>query len=118
MQNLTFPAGDYGSPKSLVIHRVAREEGEAELKRASGALFWSGRVAGLSMGFSFLAPALLEARPLDVPSSAILAGFSCCVGFVITILGEQQPFTELTQTAVLQFLVRRNGTTFPALMRM
>ena len=99
---ITFTASpavaQQSGPISASIAHAARTAAERTSpptsSEAKGALFWSGRVAGLSMGFSFLAPALLEARPLDVPSSAILAGFSCCVGFVITILGEQQPFTE------------------------
>jgi len=45
----------------LVIHEVVREQGEKELKRSFGGLAWSGLAAGLSIGFSFVVQAYLQA---------------------------------------------------------
>ena len=50
-----------------VIHEAIRLEGEAELRRTSSALAWSGLAAGLSMGFSFIGEALLRAHLPDEP---------------------------------------------------
>ncbi len=111
-------AATHAAPGALVIHEVVREEGEAELKRTPGALFWSGLAAGMSMGFSFLTLALLHARLPDTPWRSIVAGPGYCIGFVIAILGKQQLFTETTLTAMLPVLVRRNWQAFAALMRM
>jgi len=111
-------AAAHAAPKALVIHEVVREEGEAELKRAPGALFWSGLAAGLSMGFSLLTLAFLQSKLPDAPWRALLASPGYSVGFVITILGKQQLFTESTLTAVLPLLVRRNRETLVAVIRM
>jgi formate/nitrite transporter FocA (FNT family) len=111
-------AAAHAAPKALVIHEVVREEGELELKRPPPALFWSGLAAGLSMGFSFLTLAFLQASLPDAPWRDIIASPGYCVGFVIAILGRQQLFTESTLTAMLPLLVRRDRETFAALMRM
>src|SRR5579872_6938824 len=44
-----------------IVHETIRREGEDEFKRPSAALAWSGLAAGLSMGFSLVAEALLGA---------------------------------------------------------
>jgi formate/nitrite transporter FocA (FNT family) len=111
-------AAAHAQLKALVIHEVVREEGETELRRPIGALVWSGLAAGLSMGFSFLTLALLEARLPDLPWRGVIASFGYCVGFVITILGEQQLFMETTLTAMLPLLLQPRWKTFIALMRM
>ena len=43
-----------------VVHETIKREGEDEFKRTSSALAWSGLAAGLSMGFSLVAEALLS----------------------------------------------------------
>jgi formate/nitrite transporter FocA (FNT family) len=111
-------AAEHSAPKALVIHEVLREEGETELERTTGALFWSGLAAGLSMGFSLLTLAFLRASLPKEPWSDIIAGWGYSVGFVIAVLGRQQLFTETTLTATLPLLIRRDAKTFVALMRM
>ncbi len=111
-------AAQHTQLKALVIHEVVREEGETELTRPPGALLWSGLSGGLSMGFSFLTLALLEAKLPDAPWRGVLASFGYCVGFVITVLGKQQLFTETTLTAMLPLLLQPKWQTFVALMRM
>jgi hypothetical protein len=49
-----------------IVYETIRREGEEEFKRTSCALAWSGLAAGLSMGFSLVAEALLAAHvPAD-----------------------------------------------------
>ena len=75
-----------------------------ELSRPNLALFWSGLAAGLSMGFSFLAEALLQSGLPDAPWQSLVSKLGYSVGFMIVILGRQQLFTENTLTPVLQLL--------------
>lgn len=110
-------AEQHAAPQALVIHEVVREEGEQELERRLGAVAWSGLAAGLSMGFSFVGLSLIRAVLPDAPWSRLIYAVGYTVGFVITILGRQELFTESTLTAVLPLLVRRNVATFVALVR-
>jgi formate/nitrite transporter FocA (FNT family) len=111
-------AAEHAAPQALVIHEVVREEGELELRRRNVALLWSGLAAGLSMGFSLLTLAFIQASLPDEPWRRLLDSPGYCVGFVITILGRQQLFTESTLTAVLPLMVRRDLKTLFSVLRM
>jgi formate/nitrite transporter FocA (FNT family) len=100
-----------------VVYVTIRREGEEELKRPSAGLAWSALAAGLSMGFSLMAEALLTAH---LPATAwrplvSKAGYS--VGFLIVILGRQQLFTENTLTVILPALLNRNRKTVLQVLR-
>jgi formate/nitrite transporter FocA (FNT family) len=110
-------AAQHAAPQALVIHEVVREEGEAELERRSSAVAWSGLAAGLSMGFSFLGLAFMRGLLPDQPWAQLIYAAGYTIGFVITILGRQELFTESTLTAVLPLLVRRDLKTFFSLLR-
>ena len=101
-------AGEHAPLRALVIHEIIRDEGEAELERKTGATVWSGLAAGLSMGFSFAAQALLKSELKDAIGAEVLSSFGYCVGFIIVVLGRQQLFTESTLTAVLPVLAKRD----------
>jgi formate-nitrite transporter family protein len=111
-------AASHASPQAIVIHEVVREEGEAEIRRSTGALFWSGSAAGLSMGFSLLTLALLKSMLPPTRWAEIVAAPGYCVGFIIVILGRQQLFTESTLTAMLPLFVHRNLKTLVGVMRL
>jgi formate-nitrite transporter family protein len=96
----------------VVIHEVVREQGETELGRAFGGLAWSGLASGLSIGFSFVAQAYLQAGLPDAPWRRLVAAFGYSLGFLIVVLGRQQLFTETTLTALIPFLTRRDLRTF------
>jgi len=110
-------AARHSAPKALVIHEVVREEGEHELDKRASAVAWSGLAAGMSMGFSFLCMAMIASRLPATPWSHLMASAGYTVGFVFTILGRQELFTESTLTAVLPLLVRRDIATFLAVLR-
>jgi formate-nitrite transporter family protein len=104
---------------ALVVHEAIRQEGEDELERHPMALLWSGLAAGLSMGFSFMATALIEAHLSGDPSwHPLLSSFGYSIGFVIVVLGRQQLFTENTLTAVLPLLFRRDMSCLWSLLRL
>ncbi len=110
-------AAEHSAPPAVVIHEILRKEGEAELARRAGAIFWSGLAAGLSMGFSFLALALIQSGLPEGPWRRLVASPGYSLGFVIVVLGRQELFTESTLTAVLPLLVRRDWETWLALIR-
>jgi formate/nitrite transporter FocA (FNT family) len=93
-----------------VVYEAIRREGDEELKRPTAALAWSGLAAGLSMGFSMLAEALLAAHLPDRLWRPLIASLGYSVGFLIVILGRQQLFTENTLTVILPLLLRKNVT--------
>ena len=89
-------------PTSEVIHGVIYAKGVAELERPAPALAWSGLGAGLAMGFSFLATALLHSHlPADAKWAPLVYALGYPIGFIIVILGRQQLFTENTLTATM-----------------
>ena len=94
--------------RAAVVYEIIRLEGEAELVRKFGALWWSALAAGISIGFSVLSQALLEARLHGLPGASVIPDLGYCVGFLIVILARQQLFTENTLTAVLPIMVHKN----------
>jgi len=111
-------AARHSVPRALVIHEIIREEGENELERTNMALALSGLAAGLSMGFSFLTEALLQA---GLPKSVwqhTLASFGYTIGFILVVLARQQLFTESTLTAILPVFTRRDFKTLSAAGRL
>ena len=101
----------------LVIHEIVREQGETELGRDFGGLAWSGLASGLSIGFSFVAQAYLQAGLPDAPWRRLISAFGYTLGFLIVVLGRQQLFTETTLTAVIPALTRRDLRTMLATAR-
>jgi formate/nitrite transporter FocA (FNT family) len=101
-------AGKHSSPRAVVIHEIIREDGEMEMERTVGALALSGLAAGLSMGFSFLTQALLDASLPAAEWKHAVESFGYTIGFVFVVLGRQQLFTESTLTAVLPVITRRD----------
>lgn len=106
------------SPRALIIHEIIRDEGEQELERKTGALALSGLAAGLSMGFSFLAEALLTAGLPDTVWRSTIASFGYAVGFIIVVLARQQLFTESTLTALLPLFTKRDRKTLFGTLRL
>jgi formate/nitrite transporter FocA (FNT family) len=102
---------------ALVIHEIVRDQGEEELERSASGLAWSGVAAGLSIGFSFVVQATLQAALPDADWTRLVSAFGYSTGFLIVILGRQQLFTETTLTAVIPALTRRDVWTFLRTLR-
>jgi formate-nitrite transporter family protein len=101
-----------------VVYETIRREGEEELRRPAAALAWSGLAAGLSMGFSFIAEALLESRLPPQPWALLISRLGYCVGFLIVVLGRQQLFTENTLTVILPLLLNRKMSVMLSVLRL
>jgi formate/nitrite transporter FocA (FNT family) len=91
-----------------IVHETIKREGEDEFKRSSLALGWSGLAAGLSMGFSLVAEALLLEHLPSAGWSPLISKLGYSAGFLIVVLGRQQLFTESTLTAILPLLTKRD----------
>ena len=101
-----------------VVYGAIRREGEDELHRPAAALAWSALAAGLSMGFSFVAEAVLMAHLPDTPWRPLISRAGYCIGFLIVILGRQQLFTENTLTVILPLLARKDLVTLMRVLRL
>ena len=98
-------------PSAAVVYEAIRAEAESELSRPLPGLAWSALAAGLSMGFSFVAQALLRHYSPEASWQTIISSFGYSMGFLFVILGRQQLFTENTLTPVLEVLrVKRLDT--------
>jgi formate/nitrite transporter FocA (FNT family) len=90
--------------RTEVVYEAIREEGENELNRSSSTLAYDGLTAGLSMGFSLVAEALLRSHLPDTIWRPAVSKLGYTVGFLIIVLGRQQLFTENTLTVILPLL--------------
>lgn len=101
-----------------VVYESIRREGEEELGRSNASLAWSALSAGLSMGISFIAEALLKAHLPNQPWAPLIYCFGYPVGFLVIVLGRQQLFTENTLTVILPLMQRRNGQTLMRVLQL
>jgi formate/nitrite transporter FocA (FNT family) len=104
--------------KAVSVYEIIQREGSGELVRGLPALWWSGLAAGIAIGFSVLAEAMLAAYLPDLEWKPLVANLGYSVGFLIVILGRQQLFTENTLTAVLPVVRRWKFGWFLALLRL
>ncbi|MES1924159.1 formate/nitrite transporter family protein [Salinisphaera sp. T31B1] len=100
------------APSAAVVYEAIRREAESELTRPLPGLWFSALGAGLSMGFSLIAQALLYSYTPESAWRPIIASFGYSMGFLFVILGRQQLFTENTLTPVLEMLRVRSISVF------
>ena len=106
------------APSAAVVYEAIRREAESELNRPLVALAWSALAAGLSMGFSLIAQALLYSYTPEAPWRPIISSFGYSICFLFVILGRQQLFTENTLTPVLEVLRVRNLPTISGTLKL
>jgi formate/nitrite transporter FocA (FNT family) len=104
--------------RAPMIYEVLRREGEEEMNRPISSLWWSGVAAGLSISFSLLSQALLQAHLPDRPWRPLVSELGYPVGFLMSVLGRQQLFTENTITVVLPVAASPTLANFGRLSRM
>jgi formate/nitrite transporter FocA (FNT family) len=109
---------ELSSPRTPVIYEVVRRIGDEEMRRPVTSLWWSGIAAGLSISFSLLAQAILEAHLPDAPWRPLISSFGYCVGFIMVVMSRQQLFTESTITAVLPLAASLTWGNFWRMARM
>jgi formate/nitrite transporter FocA (FNT family) len=106
------------APRAAVLHEIIRAEGDHELERSVGALWWSALAAGLTMGLSLMAMGLFNSRLPDAEWSKVIASLGYSAGFLAVILARQQLFTENTLTAVLPVMTAPTLNNFGRLLRL
>jgi len=87
--------------KPSVIYEAIRAEGDHELSRSFGALWWSGVIAGVAISLSVVCMGFLKTVLPDAPWAPAVVSLGYPVGFLIVILGRMQLFTENTVTPIL-----------------
>lgn len=92
---------ELSAPRSPVIYEVVRQQGEEELRRPDGSLFWSGVAAGITITASVIAQGALRQKLPDAPWREAVSDIGYSVGFLMVILGRMQLFTEQTIVTVL-----------------
>ena len=111
-------AEERSAPSGRIVYKAIVSEGEEELARPSSALFWSGLAAGLSMGFSMIAEALLTSHLPRESWAPLVTKLGYSVGFLVVILGRQQLFTENTLTPILPLLQHKTLKTLRNVARL
>ena len=92
--------------RAPVLFEIIRRNGQEEIERPLQSLWWSGLVAGLSIGFSVLTPAMLRRYLPQGEWTQMISQLGYSVGFVIVILSRQQLFTENVITAVVPVMAK------------
>lgn len=101
------------------VLEIAITEGLEQLQRPTLSLSLSALAAGLILGFSAMAVAVVESQYLQLAvsqSSRLAVALVYPLGFVLCIMSGTQLFTEHTATAVYPVLDRRNSVA--ALLRL
>ncbi len=109
---------DHLPHRASILFEIIRRSGQEELERSLLALWWSGLVAGLSIGFSVLTPAMLMRYLPPGGWSPIISQAGYSVGFVIVILSRQQLFTENTITAVVPVMAKSHLRNLGLMLRL
>ncbi len=104
--------------RAPVLFEIIRRSGQEELERSLSSLWWSGLVAGLSIGFSVLVPAMLQRYLPPGGWSPIITQLGYSVGFVIVILSRQQLFTENVITAVVPVMAKSHLRNLGLMLRL
>ena len=98
---------ELAAPRAPVIYEVVRRQGEEELRRPIGSLFWSGTAGGITMMASVIAQAALARKlPASLAWREPIIDLGYSLGFLIVVLGRMQLFTEQTIVAVLPIMRR------------
>ncbi|HEY1930830.1 MAG TPA: formate/nitrite transporter family protein [Acetobacteraceae bacterium] len=96
---------ELAAPRAPVIYEVVRRQGEEELRRPAGSLFWSGIAGGMAIMLSVIGQgAVLYRLPPGLPWREAVSDFGYSLGFIIVVLGRMQLFTEQTIVAVLPLM--------------
>lgn len=86
------------------VYQSIRRDGEQEMARPIGSLWWSGLAAGITIATSLFAKALLYHALPDGGWRLPIADLGYCLGFVLVVIGRMQLFTENTITVVLPLM--------------
>ena len=101
-----------------VVYEIVRRDGLEELERPVASLVWSGAAAGLVISFSVVGMAFFNYFLPDEHWAPLIASFGYTFGFLLTILGRLQLFTENTITTVIPLAHWPSWRMFGATLRL
>jgi formate/nitrite transporter FocA (FNT family) len=88
-------------PAAKVVHASVARQGEDELDRPVGSLFWSAVAAGIAIMVSLWVNGALHHYVPEAPWKDAVVALGYPFGFLIVVLGRMQLFTEQTVVAIL-----------------
>jgi formate-nitrite transporter family protein len=98
---------ELAAPRARIIYEVIRRQGDDELARPVGSLFWSGLAAGIAIMTCVVAQGAFRHKlPPDMPARQVISSLGYSLGFLMVMLGRMQLFTEQTIVAVLPNMAR------------
>jgi formate-nitrite transporter family protein len=96
---------ELSAPRAPVIYEVVRHQGQEELRRPAGSLFWSGLAGGITIMASVIAQGAISMKlPQSVLWRQPVTDMGYSLGFIMVILGRMQLFTEQTIVTVLPMM--------------
>lgn len=101
---------EHSPPPARVVHAAISKQGDDELERPVGSLFWSGVAAGIAIMASLSVSGALHHALPDAPWRDLVVALGYPVGFLIVVLGRMQLFTEQTVVAILPLARERTAT--------
>ena len=94
-----------GRLSALTVYSIVLREGEEELRRPKGSLWWSGVAAGIGISTSVLATGIIRSGAAGGASFLpLIESLGYSLGFVLVIMSRLQLFTENTISVVLPVL--------------
>lgn len=96
---------EHGRLSALTVYSIVLREGEEELRRPKGSLWWSGVAAGIGISTSVLATGIIRSGAAPgAPFLPLIESLGYSFGFVLVIMSRLQLFTENTISVVLPVL--------------
>jgi formate/nitrite transporter FocA (FNT family) len=92
---------DHAPPAAKVVHASVSKQGDEELDRPVGSLFWSAVAAGVAIMATLWTTGALHHYTPDAKWREAVVALGYPMGFLIVVLGRMQLFTEQTVVAIL-----------------
>jgi len=105
-------------PAAKVVHAAVSKQGDDELDRLLGSLFWSATAAGIAIVTSLWISGALHHYAPDTPWREAIVAFGYPFGFLIVVLGRMQLFTEQTVVAILPLARDKTARNFRRVARL
>jgi formate/nitrite transporter FocA (FNT family) len=96
-------------PAPKVVHASVSKQGDEELDRPVGSLFWSAIAAGIAIMTSLWISGALHSFSPESPWRDAIVALGYPFGFLIVVLGRMQLFTEQTVVAILPLARKRSA---------
>ena len=109
---------DHAPPPAKVVHASVSKQGDDELDRPLGSLFWSAVAAGVAIMASLWISGALHHFTPEAPWKDAIVALGYPFGFLIVVLGRMQLFTEQTVVAILPLAREKTARNFMRVARL